>query len=74
MFKVNVATFFKCSLANNGIFQHKMIPAHWSETMTTEVGDGKKICTATLEMPVEDPGYHYISLVPQQIAAGLVEA
>lgn len=51
------------------LLQNKLIPAHWSETMTTEVGD-VKIRTAKVEVPVDDAGYHYMSLVPQQIAAG----
>lgn len=36
--------------------------------MTTEIGDAK-VFSANIEIPVEDSGYHYISLEPQQIAA-----
>lgn len=43
---------------------------HWSETMTTQTGN-VKVCSSEIEIPVEDPGYHYVSLEPQQIAAGV---
>lgn len=72
MFKVNSSHDTILFENKELIYQSKLMPAHWSETMTTIVGD-TKVCSAEIQIPVEDSGYHYLNLVPQQIAAGFEE-
>lgn len=70
LFKVESPRKIILSGNNNALFQNKLIPMQWSETMTTETGNAK-VCSSAIEIPVQDSGYHYISLLPQQIAAGV---
>lgn len=40
---------------------------HWSENMTTEIPDKeRKTFKSTVDIPIEDSEFHYISLLPQQ--------
>lgn len=45
-----------------------MMPAQWSETMTTQIGK-PQLHFVNFLIPMENFGIHYISLEPQQIAA-----
>lgn len=73
LFKVLDGNPRKQSNLKRCVFQNKLIPMHWSETMTTVTGDAQ-VCSAKVEIPVEDGGFHYMSLEPQQIAAEAKDA
>lgn len=52
------------------LFQNKLRPYKWSESMNTEVQTTPKNIISDIYIPVDDSGIHYISFEPQQIAAG----
>uniref|UniRef100_V5GU35 Uncharacterized protein n=1 Tax=Anoplophora glabripennis TaxID=217634 RepID=V5GU35_ANOGL len=50
--------------------KNKLRPYKWSESMSTEVKTMPKNIISDIYIPVEDSDIHFMSLEPQQIAAG----
>ncbi|KAI4462195.1 hypothetical protein MML48_5g00015383 [Holotrichia oblita] len=52
-------------------YENKLSPFHWTESMTTIIPDSEApiLVNSTVDIPISQPEFHYISLEPQQTAA-----
>ncbi|KAK4875682.1 hypothetical protein RN001_012104 [Aquatica leii] len=51
------------------MYQTKLVPFRWTETMTTLTSPEKETFNSHFQCFIEEPKYHYMSLEPQQLAA-----
>ncbi|KAI4462218.1 flagella-associated protein [Holotrichia oblita] len=52
-------------------YENKLSPFHWTESMTTIIPDSEEPIrvNSTVDIPISQPEFYYISLEPQQTAA-----
>lgn len=63
----SVSDFFINTKVKTRLFQHKLVPSHWRESMHTEIHPEKRSTyKSTIDIPIEPEEFHYISLEPQQ--------